>query len=307
MPDKIKVLTIVGPTAVGKTELAIEVAKTLDGEIITADSMQIYQGLDIGTAKPTPQERDGISHHLIDVVTPDQEFNVADYVRLAEQVIKEISDRGKVPIISGGTGLYIHALIDGFLFPEQGADPKIRRRLLLEAEEDNQALYEKLKVVDPDAAAKLHVNDIRRIVRALEVYYSTGKPISQLQRKAQDKEAKYNAIMFGLTRDRSELYQRINQRVDIMITDGLIEEVKKLLDKYPHQPTALQALGYKELAEYLNGECSLEEAIYVLKRDTRRYAKRQLSWFRRDKRIKWLDLSEIEKEKAIEIIINSYR
>ena len=195
-------------------------AKTLDGEIITADSMQIYQGLDIGTAKPTPQERDGISHHLIDVVTPDQEFNVADYVRLAEQVIKEISDRGKVPIISGGTGLYIHALIDGFLFPEQGADPKIRRRLLLEAEEDNQALYEKLKVVDPDAAAKLHVNDIRRIVRALEVYYSTGKPISQLQRKAQGKEAKYNAIMFGLTRDRSELYQRINQRVDIMITMG---------------------------------------------------------------------------------------
>ena len=290
------ILVIVGPTAVGKTQLSLELAQELTGEIVSADSMQVYRGMNIGTAKPTTAEQQLVPHHLIDIRDPDQLFNAADFVSLAELAIKDIASRGKVPIVSGGTGLYIDALVDGFLFPDSKADPKLRRELRIRASKEPEALYKELERVDPQSAKRLHPNDLRRIVRALEVYYRTGEPISALQQKAAQAEKPYDPLFIGLTRNRPELYERINQRVDQMLTQGLVEEVKQLIEHYPHQPTALQALGYKEIVWYLKGNMSLEEAVEILKRDTRRYAKRQLSWFRRNTRIHWFNLSHEDLE-----------
>jgi len=292
------VLVLVGPTAVGKSATALAMAEQLDCEIVSADSMQIYREMDIGTAKPSPAEQALVKHHLIDVINPDQKFTVADYVELADTAIADILQRGKLPLITGGTGLYINALIDGFLFPDQGENPMLRAQLEEKAHHDPLALYQTLQEVDPKAAAKLHPNDLRRIIRALEVYYTRGQPISELQAKMGE-QRKYTPVMIGLTRKRELLYQRIEQRVDQMVADGLVEEVKTLLQRYPSQPTALQAIGYKEIARFLHGELTLEEALALIKRETRRYAKRQWSWFRRDQRIVWYDLDVYTTDQII--------
>ncbi|NMB01669.1 MAG: tRNA (adenosine(37)-N6)-dimethylallyltransferase MiaA [Firmicutes bacterium] len=291
-----KVLVIIGPTAVGKTELSLEIAEHFGAEIISADSMQVYRGMDIGTAKPSQAERQRVVHHLLDVVNPDETFNVADYIGLAEQVLQDLQRKATVPIVAGGTGLYVDALLDGFLFPDTSADPEIRQELEEVAKQDPTSLHIELQKVDPISAKRLHPNDLRRIIRALEVYRRTGEPISELQKKKQATERPYNPLYIGLTRDRSEIYQRVNERVDQMIKEGLVAEVEGLLQKYPEQPTALQALGYKEIALYLRGELTLPEAVELLKRDTRRYAKRQLSWFKRNQRIHWLNRSELSSE-----------
>lgn len=291
-----KILVILGPTAVGKTELSLELATSLGGEIISADSMQVYRGMDIGTAKPSLDERERVVHHLLDVVNPDQTFSVADYVSLAEEVLDNLKIKGTVPVLSGGTGLYIDALLEGFLFPDTSADPDIRDELQEQAKQDPQSLYEELEQVDPLSAKRLHPNDLRRIIRALEVYRRIGSPISVLQRKTEIKERPYLPLYVGLTRHRPELYARVDQRVDQMVQRGLVEEVTQLLQAYPQQPTALQALGYKEIVHYLRGEMTLPESLELLKRDTRRYAKRQLSWFQRNKRVHWFDRTEVTDE-----------
>ena len=293
---KQKILVILGPTAVGKTTLSLDLAQSLHGEIISADSMQVYRGMDIGTAKPSMEERQRVVHHLLDVVDPDQPFNVADYVSLAEQVLLQLRQQERVPLLSGGTGLYMDALLKGFLFPDASADLDMRAKLEAEAERDPLSVYSQLEQVDPRSAQKLHPNDLRRIVRALEVYFRTGKPISELQDKKEESTRPYQPLYIGLFRDREELYARVNHRVDQMIKEGLVEEVQALLEAYPEQPTALQALGYKEIAHYLQGNMTLVEATERLKRDTRRYAKRQLSWFKRNKEIHWFNCTEMPDE-----------
>ena len=295
MPQQ-RLLVILGPTAVGKTALSLELAAELGGEIISADSMQVYRGMDIGTAKASQAERAKIIHHMLDVVEPNEPYNVADYVNQAEQVLLGLKDQGIVPILSGGTGLYIDALLKGFLFPDASADEEIRARLEAQAAIDPRSLYERLQEIDPSSAKKLHPNDLRRIIRALEVYERTGEAISSLQRKVQESERPYRALYIGLCRNREELYARVDRRVDIMLQEGLIEEVDRLLKAYPDQPTALQALGYKEIAYYLQNQMTLPEAVELLKRDTRRYAKRQMSWFKRNKDIHWFNSSEMPHE-----------
>jgi tRNA dimethylallyltransferase len=292
-----KILVILGPTAVGKTELSLDLARQFGGEIISADSMQVYRGLDIGTAKPSPEERRAVVHHLVDVVDPDTPFNVADYVRLAEEVLAGLKSRKTTAILSGGTGLYIDALLQGFLFPDASADAAIRSELEQQAQRDPLSLFEDLKKVDPLSAKRLHPHDLRRIIRALEVYRRTGEPISLLQRRKAQEKRPYQPVYIGLWRDRPDLYARVNRRVDAMIQAGLVDEVAGLVKTYPEQPTALQALGYKEIACYLRGETTLEEAIERLKRDTRRYAKRQLSWFKRNRDIRWFNRTEITDER----------
>ncbi len=298
--EKSVVIVLIGPTAVGKTETALALAKNLDLEIVSADSMQVYRGMNIGTAKPSANEQKLVKHHLIDILNPDEKFTVARYVHLAGTNISQITAKNKVPLITGGTGLYINALIDGFLFPEQGANETIRKQLQKQAKANPLSLYEELQKVDQKSAARLHPNDLRRIIRALEVYRTQKIPISTLQARAKKRESKYIPIMLGLTLRRDLLYQRIEERVDQMIANGLVEEVKWLLAEYPQQPTALQAIGYKEIAHYINGFMSLPEAVALLKRETRRYAKRQLSWFRRDKRIAWFDVTSNSVEEIIE-------
>lgn len=297
--QKQPVLIVVGPTAVGKTKFSLRLAEKLQAEIISADSMQVYKGMDIGTAKAGREEQKRVKHHLIDVVDPDQSFNVANYVSLAEKVLADLKARNKTALLTGGTGLYIDALIDGFLFPDSEADPKLRAELAAQAKKDPLSLHNRLKEVDAKSARRIHPNDHRRLVRALEVYLRTGEPISVLQEKKAQEERPYNPLYIGLNRRRPELYARINKRVDEMIALGLIEEVQGLLQAYPEQPTALQALGYKEIAWYLQGKMSLAEAIELLKRDTRRYAKRQLSWFRRNKKIHWFNVSKISEEEIL--------
>ncbi len=305
-PDWLVVLT--GPTAVGKTDISIEVAQQLPGEIVSCDSMQVYKYMDIGTAKPSISERETVPHHLIDVVTPDMDFNVARFQELAEAAISDIASRGRIPILVGGTGLYINAVVDGFLFPCEGASPKIRESLEEEAcEKGGDVLYSKLEELDPQAARKIHPNDTRRIIRALEVYFTTGRPISEMWREGRRKKrARFDRlVMVGLVRERSALYERINRRCDKMIELGLVEETMQLLARgYSKTLTSGQALGYKEIVMYLKGECSLEEAVELIKRDTRRYAKRQLTWLRADPRIEWLDIGLFEsKEEAVRCVL----
>jgi len=299
---------IVGPTAVGKTELAIKVAKKVDGEIISADSMQVYRGLDIGTAKPTEEEREGIPHHLLDVVDPSEEFSVADYQKMVEKVLADLANRDKTPILTGGTGLYIQAVLQGFIFSPEGKDPELRARLEETAEiQGNKALHAQLAEVDPETAQRLHPNDRRRIIRALEVFYSTGQPLSYHLKMQGERGPRHRSVKFGLIRSRARLYERINARVDLMMQAGLLDEVKALVQQgLSDDATAMQALGYKELVGYLRGEYDLEEAVRLLKRDTRRYAKRQLTWFRRDREIIWLDLDRLTISEAVHKIVSIY-
>lgn len=297
---------IVGPTAVGKTALGIELAKLWSGEIISGDSMQVYKEMDIGTAKPSFQERQGIPHHMIDILQPDEEFSVAIFQRMVEDMIAELYSKHKLPIIVGGTGLYIRSIIDHFDFTEFAVDWEYRNHLEAEAKSfGNEFIRQKLAQIDPKTAERLHPNDLRRIIRALEVYKHTGKSISEYQYADEVLPPKYNLLMVGLNMDRQLLYQRINLRIDKMIEEGLIEEVKDLIEKgYNKDLISMQAIGYKEIIRYLEGEVSFEEAVYILKRDTRHFAKRQLTWFRRDQRIQWYDVEKYENltELANEII-----
>lgn len=289
---KVRLVVIVGPTAVGKTAAGVLLARRIGGEVVSADSMQVYRGLDVGTAKLTPAEAQGVPHHLIDVADPEQEFTVAEYQRLANKAIEGIVARGRFPIVVGGTGLYVKALVDGFLFPEPDGDPSLREQLGRWADEHGSpALHERLVQVDPVAAARIHPNDRRRIIRALEVYYKAGRPISELQEEGRGKEPVYDALFCGLTMDRERLYRRINERVDDQLRRGLLKEVEAFFVAGRRRIfTAGQALGYKEFLPYLRGEEPLEAAVERLKQATRRYAKRQYTWFRADKRVHWLDV-----------------
>ena len=290
---KPKVVVIVGPTASGKTSASINVAKNLNGEIISADSMQIYREMDIGTAKVTKEEADGIKHYLVDVVNPDEVFNVTKYKEMAEAAIEEILAKGKTPVIVGGTGLYVSSLINGIEFAEVGEDVEYREQMTTLAEEKGaEYLHNELRKVDPDAADAIEMNNIRRVVRALEIFKLTGKTKTQLDIESR-KEVKYDYRVYGIDTPREELYNRINVRVDKMFEEGLLDEVKYVNEKYKISSTAIQGLGYKEVIEYIDGKVTYDEMIEKLKMETRRYAKRQLTWFRREEKIKWCPLNEI--------------
>ena len=285
-----KLLCLLGPTAVGKTEIAIELAQHLNAEIVSVDSRQIYRQMDIGTAKPTPEEQQAVLHHLIDCVDISQPFSVADYQSLADTAIADIQNRGKQVLLVGGAGLYFRAVIDG-LFEGPGADPAVRERFEQEAAQHGvDALHERLRACDPESADRIHPNNVVRVIRALEVYELTGVPMSEHQQQWHREKQRYPFIAFGLTMPRALLYHRIEQRVDVMLANGLIAEVESLLATgYARDTIALQSFGYKELITYLDGECTYTEAISQLKQNTRRFAKRQLTWFRKDTRIEWID------------------
>ena len=296
-----RILAIVGPTAVGKTKLSLRLAQDLDGEIISADSMQIYKGMDIGTAKASPDERERVPHHLIDFIEPDEEFSVADFQARVDELIPAIDERGKLPMLVGGTGLYVKAVIQGFIFPDMETDWELRDRLEAEAEEKGtEYVHDKLKEIDPKLADKLHPNDLRRVIRGIEVYRKTGKTTTHFKEKAKERPPRYNAVKIGLMREREKLYERINKRVDKMIEEGLIEEVRELYQQgYDLELTSMQALGYKQLINHFEGEYDLEEAIRLIKRDTRHFAKRQLNWFKRDDEIKWFNPADYEFETLV--------
>lgn len=306
MMDKDKVIVIAGPTASGKTSLGVALAKRVNGEVISCDSMQIYKDMNIGTAKPTVEEMEGIPHYLIDFVSPDERYSVADFKRDAEKKIEEILKKGKVPILVGGTGLYIDTLIYGIEYPEIEFDQKYRDELMEIANTENGLveLYERAKEIDPDAILKISSNDKKRIVRILEIYHATRKTKTELEKLSRSKGVKYDYRVFAINMDREKLYDRINLRVDIMIEQGLIDEVKNVVSKYDHFPTAMQGLGYKEVVEYLDGKINKEEMIDKIKQETRRYAKRQLTWFRKNKEIIWIDGLD-KREKNINIILDN--
>jgi len=294
-----KVVVIAGPTASGKTELAINVAKETTGEIISADSMQIYKYMNIGTAKPTVYEMQGITHHMLDVVCPDESFSVALYKEKAEAIIEDIIKRNKLPIIAGGTGLYINSLIYNIKFSETVSDEAFREKMnRLAASEGPQTLHDMLKEVDPESAAKIHFNNVKKVIRALEVYEFTKKPISQHQKESRSEPPPYQYLIFILNMDRDELYRRIDARVDNMISQGLIEEVKSLKNMgYNENLISMQGLGYKEIFWYLDNKISYEEAVNIIKRDTRHYAKRQITWFKSIKEAIWLPAGKENIEK----------
>ncbi len=287
---KSKLLCLLGPTAVGKTEVAIQLAQHLNAEIVSVDSRQIYRQMDIGTAKPTPEEQQAARHHLIDCVDISHPFSVADYQSLADIAIKDIQNRGKQVLLVGGAGLYFRSIVDG-LFEGPGADVSLRKKLEQEAAQQGaDVLHNRLRACDPESAERIHPNNLTRVIRALEVYELTGIPMSEHQQQWNPENPRYPFIAFGLTMQRAQLYHRIEQRVDIMLANGLIAEVESLLAAgYSRDTFALQSFGYKELIAYLDGKCTYLKAIEQLKQNTRRFAKRQLTWFRKDKRIEWLD------------------
>lgn len=288
---KPKVVVIVGPTASGKTALSIELAKKINGEIISCDSMQIYKDMDIGSAKVTKEEMQGIKHYMVDEISPTKRFSVADYKKQAEKAIEEIVLKNKVPIIVGGTGLYVNSLIYGIEYPENKVDLEYRNSLMeiAQTEEGLSKLYLQAKKIDEEAMKKISTNDKKRIIRILEIYHETGKNKTELEKESRSNEVKYDYKIFAINIERQILYERINKRVDIMLEKGLIEEVKMLIAKYPTFPTAMQAIGYKEIIEYFNGEISKDEAIDKIKQESRRYAKRQITWFKRIENTKWID------------------
>jgi len=288
---KIPLIVIAGPTASGKTAISVELAKKFDGEIVSADSMQIYKYMDIGTAKPTTEEKQGISHHLMDFLEPDRPYSVADYVNDAHKCIKDIINRGKLPIVVGGTGLYINSLIYDIDFDEGASDEGIRAELnKLGEEKGGEALLEMLSQVDPETAETLHPANIRRIVRAIEFYKVTGKTISQHNRETKEKQSRYIPLVMAIDWEREKLYERIDKRVDIMVEDGLLEEVFSLYKKgYTKKMQSMQGIGYKQILDYYRGFSTLAEAVSIIKRDSRRYAKRQITWFKRNKEMVMLD------------------
>ena len=294
--DKPKVIVICGPTASGKTALSIELAKKINGEIISSDSMQIYKYMDIGTAKTTQEEMQGIKHYLLDFVEPSQRYSVAEFKKDAEKAIEEILQKGKTPIIVGGTGLYVDSLIYGIEYQTIEFDEQYRKQLEERVEKEGlETLYNEAKNIDSQAVEKISTNDQKRILRILEIYKATGKNKTEQEIESRKNGVKYDYKVFAINMDREKLYERINKRVDIMIENGLIEEVEKLLEKYKEFPTAMQGLGYKEVVEYLQGKVSKEEMIENIKRETRRYAKRQLTWFRKNKQTIWIEPCDIQK------------
>lgn len=287
---RIPLAVIAGPTASGKTALAIEMAKRLNGEVISADSMQIYRELQIGTARPTVEEMDGVPHHLVGHLPMTQGYSVAQYVQDARNAIEDITSRGRLPIVAGGTGLYISSLVNGIEFTEMPRDEGLVAELNRRAQQEGgEALLTELAQFDPESAARLHPNNLGRIIRAMEIYYTTGVTMTEQLARSREHAPPWQLGMIGITyRDRAVLYERINRRVTLMMHDGLEAETRDVLAR-PGGKTALQAIGYKELAPYIRGECPLDEALENLRRATRRYAKRQLTWFRRDDRIYWLE------------------
>ncbi len=290
-------IILAGPTAVGKTELSLSLAQHLNAEIVSADSMQVYKRMDIGTAKPTWEEREAVPHHLIDLVEPNQDFSVADYKKCFEQTVASIYARGKLPLMTGGTGLYMRACIQEYNLEPGEPDPALRQNIKEQAEQFGPTyVYQQLAKVDPEAAAKIHPNDCRRVIRALEVFLNTGMPISQIQQKRIN-SIKYNIIYLFLNRDRDELYRRIEVRVDRMIGNGLIEEVLSLLESgFSPLLKPMQSLGYKQIGSYLRQAVSLEEAVASIKQETRHYAKRQLTWFRKEPVENWINISGDSQE-----------
>ena len=292
-----------GPTASGKSKLAVELAKKVNGEIISADSMQIYKEMNIGTAKVNKEEMQGVQHYLVDFVSPDERYSVSNFKKDAEKAIEEILEKGKTPIVVGGTGLYIDSLIYGIEFQNEEVDLEYREKLNKIADEKGlESLYKKAQEIDPEAMKKISINDRKRIIRVLEIYHKTGKTKTEQELQSRKNEVKYEYKVFAITMDREKLYERIEKRVDLMIEQGLIEEVKQILEKYHTFPTAMQGLGYKEVVEYLEGFCTKEEMIEKIKKETRHYAKRQLTWFRKNKEIIWLD-GEKSTDENVSIIL----
>jgi len=302
---KKKVICIVGPTASGKTALSVALAKELCGEVVSCDSMQIYRGMDIGTAKPAVDEMQGVPHHMLSVVSPEENYSVARYVEEASLCVDDIISRGKIPIIVGGTGLYVDSLIKGIEFAEFREDEEYRNELFRICEEKgNTYIHNMLKEVDPERAAEIHENNVKRVIRALEVYKATGRTISEHDAESMKKPPKYDAIYIGLMfEDREKLYDRINLRVDTMLKAGLCDEVQKLLESgVSANATAMQAIGYKELVSYFAGNCSLADATEQIKQSSRRYAKRQITWFKRNKNIRWIS---VDKSKNISDLLQA--
>ncbi len=286
------ILILTGPTAVGKTALSLQLAHDLSGEIISADSVQVYRHMDIGSAKIREDEKEGIPHHLIDILEPTEDFHVKKFAALSKQAIREIHARGHLPIIVGGTGFYIQAVLYDIAFTEEDDDGTYRKTLEEEYDREGGAktLYERLSAVDPASAAIIHPNNKKRLIRALEYHHFTGEPISVHNERERNRTSAYRFLYYVLTDEREEIYRRIDRRVDIMMEAGLVDEVRHLLDLgVTREMTSMQGLGYKEIAAALCGEITMEEAVYRIKRDTRHFAKRQLTWFRREKEVRWLD------------------
>lgn len=303
--EKMPLVVLFGPTASGKTSLAVQMAKQIDGEVVTADSMQVYKHMNIGTAKPTIGEMEGVPHHLIDIVEPDENYSLSQYAEAAHKCIREVVSRGKTPILAGGTGLYIDTVVQNISLPEEVRDETYRKELLAFSEKNgNEKLMEQLRKVDAESAERLHLNDTKRIVRALEVFKATGIPQSEHIRRSKDKESPYDAHKFCIMpSNREKLYARINLRVDLMFEAGLLDEVKALYDRgIDERFTSMQGIGYKEVLEYFRGNCDLECAKENIKQSTRRYAKRQVSWFKREENTIILPM---EYEKNLEIFQKS--
>lgn len=305
---KPKVIVIAGPTASGKTALSIELAKRINGEIISSDSMQIYKDMDIGTAKVTKEEQQHIKHYLIDFVSPNERYSVSEFKKDSEKAMEEILDKGKVPIVVGGTGLYIDSLIYGIEYPEMEFDEAYRTFLLqqMETEEGLQSLYEQALQIDPEAMKRISAKDKKRIVRILEIYKSTGKNKTEQEKLSRLKGVRYDYKVFAIDMERKTLYERIDKRVEVMLEQGLVQEVKDLREKYSCFPTAMQGLGYKEVVEYLENKCTYEEMTEKIKQETRHYAKRQLTWFRKNKQTIWLK-AENGIQNNIDIILEGYK
>lgn len=303
-------IILTGPTAVGKTALSIGLAKAVDGEIISADSMQVYRKMNIGTAKIEPSEMQGVRHHLIDILDPGEEFNVVLFKRYALEAMEDIYSRGKIPIIVGGTGFYIQALLYDIDFEDNDNDMSYREELQrLAADKGNSHIHDMLSKVDPESAKKIHENNVKRVIRALEFYRKTGMKISEHNETEAQKESPYNFEYFVLNDDRSKLYDRIDRRIDIMLEQGLEAEVRQLVSEgYSRELVSMQGLGYKEIIDYIQGRCSFDEAVYTLKRDTRHFAKRQITWFKREKQVTWVNKNEYDSESSIlEYMMNRLR
>lgn len=299
-----KVIIIVGPTSVGKTEISLELAKRCNGEIISADSMQIYKNMDVGTAKIKENEKEDIEHYIIDIIEPDKEYSVSDYKKDCIEKIENIFSRNKQPIIVGGTGLYVNSIVYDLNFTKAESNLEIREEY---EKFKNEELYEKLKEIDYESYERLNLNDRKRIIRALEIFHITGKKMSEQYSDFRKENVDYEYIYIGLNMDREKLYRNINKRVDKMLEEGLIEEVRSLVKKgYGIENNSMQGIGYKEVLEYLEEKTSYEEMIEKLKRNSRRYAKRQITWFKRDDRVKWFFRDEYSKEEIINEIVEIY-
>ena len=301
---KPSLVILTGPTAVGKSELSIELARQIGGEIISADSMQVYRQMDIGSAKIRPEQMGGVPHHLIDVLDPTEEFNVVAFQQLAKEAISGIYERGHIPIVVGGTGFYIQALLYDIDFTQNDEDTALRSRLEeLAATQGSKALYEQLRQIDPESCEIIHAHNVKRVIRAIEFYEKTGTKISEHNKQQRKHTSPYNFAYFVLTDDRNRLYGRIEARVDRMLDEGLVDEVSALAAAgCTRDMVSMQGLGYKEILDYLNNKCSLEEAVFTLKRDTRHFAKRQLTWFKREKQTDWLSLDQRTEEEALETL-----